>query len=144
MNVGFLVLSVTVTKYNYKQAEQLPTVEHCGAQNNANVACCVSGGVLPGWFTIRHICFILSSTVLNSWQLLCLLVIGLCDHNKTWVQFPCSLIRTIFLYIYTTLVRESGVKIKANSQQQRIPIIQYYNCLSILAIIIWCKCVWKI
>ena len=25
---------VNVTKYNYKQAKQLPSVEHCGVQNN--------------------------------------------------------------------------------------------------------------
>ena len=36
---------VMVTKYNYKQTSQLPTVEHCGARNNANMACCVLEGV---------------------------------------------------------------------------------------------------
>ena len=54
VEVGPEAVIVTVTKYNYKQAEQLPTVEHCGAQNNANMAWCVSGGVLPGWLDLDH------------------------------------------------------------------------------------------
>ena len=45
LRLKYLQKGVTVTKFSYKQAKQLPAVEHCGAQNNANMACCVLEGV---------------------------------------------------------------------------------------------------
>ena len=41
-------------KVQLQAGKAIATVEHCGAQNKANMACCVSGGVLPGWLDPDH------------------------------------------------------------------------------------------